>query len=176
MAKAVLKGDDGIDENGKIGTQRCVCIILNNGFAIVGAGCGGKMPAGGEAHDADLFGIDIPFGGALADGFDGLLGILQRSDFAVRHGGIVGDAVFEDKSGNALLYKFLRFIGAFVFGGEDAVAAAGADDDGSAGGELFRWQVYGERGSADFADDEDAVVVGGFFVVGEDAVGDAVFV
>ena len=134
------------------------------------------MPACGKAHDAYLFGIDVPFGGAVAHGFDGLLRILQRTDFFVGHGGIVGDAVFENEGGDALFYKFLRFIGAFVFGGENAVAAAGADDDCGAGGELFGRQINGERGAAYFTDDENTVVGGGFFVFGENAVGNTVFV
>lgn len=55
----------------------------------------GEMCSCGKAEDADLMGIDVPFGGMLADEAECALGILQGGGGFGKRAGI-GDAVFDE--------------------------------------------------------------------------------
>ena len=92
-----------------------------------------RWRAGGEAEDADAIGIDVPFGGVRTDEADGALRVLEGGGgFWIRAG--IGHAIFENNAGNAAGGEPVADFGAFEIDGEDVVAAAGEDDDCSAGG------------------------------------------
>ena len=109
------------------------------------------MTAGGETHGPDAVAGDVPFGGALADESDRPLDILERAVL------VAGHAVFEDDAGDAERVEPSSDFGAFFVVGEDAVAAARADDDG--GGRLggVRGRVDGERRLRDVGQAQDIV-------------------
>ncbi len=94
----------------------------------MGADGGGEVSAGGEAEDADALGIDVPFGGVLADDAHGALGVLQGGvGFGIGAG--AGDAVLHEHAGDAGGVEPVADLGAFEIDGEDVVAASGKDDD-----------------------------------------------
>ena len=96
----------------------------------MGAEEDGEVGAGGEAHDADVGGVDVPVDGVGAGEAHGLLGV-----FEVRGvGGIVagfavglGDAVLDEDAGDADGVEPVAGVEALAVPGEDAVAAAGED-------------------------------------------------
>ena len=108
-----VHADDGVDEDHEVGAEVDVIGVGDVGFVEMSAEGRGEMATGGEADDADARGIEIPFFGALADDADGLLGVLQRADGFVEHGGVAGKAVLDDEGGNAVVLKKLRDGGAF---------------------------------------------------------------
>lgn len=91
---------------------------------------GGQVSAGGGAHDGDASGVDLPIRGAGADEAEGAGGVLQHDGMAVA---VRAEAILEDERGEALLHDPFGVVVSFV-AGEHAVAAAGTDDDGRAGG------------------------------------------
>ncbi|MEI9898717.1 MAG: hypothetical protein WDN28_33890 [Chthoniobacter sp.] len=100
-----------------------------NACLVVVAGGGGEMAARGEAEDADARGIEVPFLRPGAHEAEGALDILQRRDVFLQ-AGTLGHAILEEHAGDAEGIEPLADFGALEIQGEDAVAAAGADDDG----------------------------------------------
>lgn len=88
------------------------------------------MSACGEADDADLFGVQLPWGGVLMEDFEGAAGVKQGGWVAL---GVA--AVEEDGRGDALGFEEIGDLNAFVFEADDSVAAAG-NDEGARGGSL----------------------------------------
>ncbi len=138
----------------------------------VGAEEDGEVGAGGEAHDADVGWVDVPVGGVGAGEAHGLLRVFE----IVGVGGIVaglacglGDAIFDEDAGDADGVEPMAGVGAFAVGYDDAVAAAGEDEDRSAGVLAMR-RIDGERGDGDVGEAGDAMsadeVVGGLGGVG----------
>ena len=82
------------------------------------------MSARREAHDADLRGVDVEFGGVAAHDAQGLDGVFQRHLFAS-----VGHAVFQHAAGNALRSQPLGHIHALVADAHHGVTAARAYHD-----------------------------------------------
>ena len=85
----------GIDDEREVGTAAelvgGVDRVVQALVVVSADGCG-KMGAGGEAEDADSLGIDVPFGGVLADDAHGALGVLERG-VGLGVGAGAGDAV-----------------------------------------------------------------------------------
>ncbi len=105
------------------------------------------MASGGEAEDADAFGVDVPLGGVGAGDAHGLLGVFEvggvfREVFFVR------DAVLGEDAGDSDGVKPGADFGAFEVVGEDAVASAREDDYGCSG-VVLRGFVDGEGWVAD---------------------------
>ena len=74
------------------------------GFAGVGlhGGEGSEFATGGETHDADAVGVDVPFGGAGANDAEGAAGVGHGVVLdGVGAVGFAGEAVFEDEGGDA---------------------------------------------------------------------------
>jgi hypothetical protein len=110
--------------------------------------------SGGEAEDADAVGVDLPFGGVLADQAHGALGVFEGCGGFGHVGAGVGDAVLEQDAGDALGVEPVADLGAFEVDGEDVVAAAGEDDDGCAG-VLALGRVEGDGRGGDVAQMND---------------------
>src|SRR5882672_2029342 len=98
------------------------------------------MSTGGGTHDADAFGIDFPFGGAGAHGADGALGVFQHARMPVA---LRSEPITQDKGGDAILIQVERIILSFM-AGQAAVAATGANHDGTTTGLVRRRQIHGE--------------------------------
>ncbi len=143
-------------------------------MVVVGMGAeeDGEVGAGGEAHDADVGGIDVPVGGVGAGEAHGLLGV-----FEVRGvGGIVagvarglGNAVFDQDAGDANGVEPVAGVGAFAVRYENAIAAAGEDENRGSSVFVVRG-IDGERGDGDVGEAGHATaadgVVGGLGGVG----------
>lgn len=94
-------GDDGVDEDGEV---RAV------GFVVEESGCrASEVAAGGEAHDADVFGVDVERFGLLTDHFDGGLGVVELGGIAIG-----GDTVAEEVGGDAMTIPPAADVLAFV--------------------------------------------------------------
>ena len=143
-------------------------------MVVVGVGAeeDGEVGSGGEAHDADVGGVDVPVGGVGAGEAHGLLGILEVRGV----GGIVagfadglGDAIFDQDAGDSNGVEPVAGVGAFAIGYKDLVASAGKDEDGGAGA-LAVGRVDGEGGDGDVGEADDAMAadeaVGGLGEVG----------
>jgi len=155
----------GIDDDGEVGAGVEVGVDVGGsggGGDVVVVGMGaeedGEVGAGGEAHDTDVGGIDVPFGGVGAGETHGLLGVLEVRGV----GGIVagvawrlGNAVFDEDAGDADGVEPVAGVGAFAVGYEDAIAAAGKDEDRGAG-VLAVGRIDGERGEGDVGEADDA--------------------
>ncbi len=165
-----VHADDRVDKDHKIGTEVDVVGVGDVGFVEVSAEGGGEMSAGREADDANAVGAEIPFIDVLADDTDGLLGILQRADGFVEHGGIAGKTVLDDEGGDAVILKKLRDGGALHGHGKTHVAAAGEDDDAGAVCFGFGRKKDLDGRAADFLD--GAGGIGGFLIGRRSGVGD----
>ena len=129
-----VEGEHSVAEDHEVGAgRRPVRGVSGGGVAgvVVGAGGGGEVASGREAHDADAGWIDAVGGGAVAHQAEGALGVLEGNGVAVA---IAAEAIVEDVGGDAEAVEEAGWLDAFVVLGESAVAAAGADDDGAAVG------------------------------------------
>ena len=124
-------------------------------FVGMQAGEDAEVAAGAEAEDADAVGLETPLGGVMTDQAHGALGVLQRGGFGML---VVAPwhAVLENDAGDAQSVEVIGDLGAFVFDGQDAVAAAGADQNGGAVGLLGL--VNRDGGIADVAGAGDLVL------------------
>ena len=120
LVRAGAHRDDGIDEDLEVRPE-----------FIRGVGGDGRrqVSAGGGAHDADVAGVQVPDGGAVAHRPHRPLGVADGQGAVP-----VGDAVVHQCEGDALGVEELGPGGPFVRIGQDGVAAAGAADDRPAGG------------------------------------------
>ncbi len=130
-------------------------------MVVVGVGAkeDSEVGAGGEAHDADVGGIEVPVGGMGAGEAHGLLGVFEIGGV----GGIVagvavglGYSVLDEDAGDADGVEPVAGVEAFAVPGEDAVAAAGEDEDGGSGVLAVR-RVDGEGGDGDVGEAGGAV-------------------
>ncbi len=131
MGVGLFKRDDGVTEDGEIGSAADAFDgILGVGISRVelGGGRRGKMAARGEAPDADTLGIEPQFLGAGANHADGALGVLKSGGIAVTR----AEPVFEDEAGNAALGEPLGDFVSFVGDGQVLIAAPRTDNDGGA--------------------------------------------
>ena len=106
------------------------------------------------SSEGSFVGQDVERVGLRADEADGARG--------VREGGVAaaGAAVLEEECRDAAAVEPRDDVEPLVVPGEDAVAAAGADDDGGAGVAADgRGGVEGERGPGDVGDAGDGVRV-----------------
>ncbi len=110
------------------------------GFNVVVVGMGaeedGEISAGGEAHNADVGGVDVPVGSVGAGEPHGLLRVFEVRGI----GGIVagfaerlGNAVLDEDAGDADGVEPVAGVESFTVPGENLVASAGEDEDGGAG-------------------------------------------
>ena len=99
------------------------------------------MTAGGGAHHADFLRIDAPLGGLGAGGADGAAGVEERHGKLIAELGISADPVFHHDPGDAALGQPLGVVVTFMVRREDAVAAAGKDHHGRAGGLCLVGQI-----------------------------------
>jgi len=169
----------GVDDDGEVGAGAEVRVDIGgsgSGGDVVVAGMGaeedGEVGAGGEAHDADVGGVDMPFVGVGAGETHGLLGVFEIGGV----GGIVAGvalglrhSVFDEDAGDADGVEPVAGVAAFAVRYEDAVGAAGKDEDGGSG-VLAMGRIDGERGDGYVGEADDATatdeVVGGLGSVG----------
>lgn len=111
------------------------------------------MSAGGEAQNTDAVRIDVEIGAVRADDGKGSLRVL-KGDVGPGVGSGIGDAVLEQKTGDVSGVEPLADLRAFEIDCENAVAATGEDDDGSAGRVQYGL-VDGESGGGDVAQAND---------------------
>ncbi len=146
----------GVDESLEVGfgVEAVDGVVGLFGFFALLDELDGDFAAGGEAHDADLGGVDAPFVGAAADEADGAAGVDDgfAVDLVFGAGG-AGEAVFEDECGDAVVREELGDVVAFVVDGEEHVSAAGGDDDGGDGAFGVFGEVGGDGGVIDVGDD-----------------------
>src|SRR5207244_327454 len=83
----------------------------------------------------------VPFLGTGPDGAEGALGVLKRGGVTVAR----GEAILEDKGGDAVAVEPLGDVLALVADGEEAIAAARTDDDGGARGLVSGRAIEGKR-------------------------------
>lgn len=125
----------GVDEDGEVGSGVEFVGVVDGfvgGFSEAVGSCGGEVTSGGEAEDADAFGVDLPIIGVCAEESEGALGILKRGEVSgLTFSG--GDAVFEDDAGDSDGVGPLGDFLTFEVHGENGVGSAGADEDGGAG-------------------------------------------
>ena len=143
-------------------------------MGVVGMGAeeDGEVGAGGEAHDADVGGVEVPVGGVGAGEAHGLLRVLEVvwvSGIVAGFAGGLGYSIFDEDAGDADGVEPVAGVGTFAVGDEDAVAAAGEDEDGGAS-VLAVGRVDGEGGDGDVGEADDTMaadgVVGGLGGVG----------
>jgi hypothetical protein len=139
-------GDDGIGEDDEVGAA----IFAVDGIGVgcvagveVGGERGGKVASGGEAHEAELRGIDVEFPGAAADEADGALRVAEFDGMVVTR----AEAILQDECGDAHGVEPIGDLAAFVVGGEVMIAAAGGDDDSGGGFVVVSGGIVGERGN-----------------------------
>ena len=144
LVRAGAHRDDGIDEDLEVRPE-----------FVRGVGGDGRrqVSAGGGAHDADVAGVQVPDGGAVAHRPHRPLGVADRQGAVP-----VGDAVVHQREGDALGVEELGPGGPFVGVGQDGVAAARAADDSPAGG-IFR-QIDNELRNAVVAQGEGELTGG----------------
>ena len=190
----VGRGDEvgGVDEDGEVGAgadrvgehRLSVETSVHSGnvgggwgggyVVVVGVGAdeGGEVGPGGEAHHADVRGVEVPVGGVSAGEAHGLLRVFEIRGV----GGVVscfagwlGDAVLDEDAGDSDGVEPVAGVGAFAVGDKDAVATAWEDENRSAGVFSVRG-IDGERRDGDVGEADDAVaaeeVVGGLGGVG----------
>ena len=99
--------------------------------SVGGVGGDGRrqVSAGGGAHDADVAGVQVPDGGAVAHRPHRPLGVADGQGAVP-----VGDAVVHERKGDALCVEEFGPGGPFVRIGQDGIAAARTADDGPPGG------------------------------------------
>ena len=169
----------GVDDDGEVGAGVDVGVDVGGGgggFDVVVVGMGAEedseIAAGGEAHDTDAAGVDVPLGGMGAGEAHGLLRVFEV-------GGVVGivagrafglgDAVLDEKAGHAEGVEPVAGVETFAVPGEDAVAAAGEDEGGGAVAVVVGG-IDGEGGEGDVGEAGGAVaadgIVGGLGDVG----------
>ena len=94
----VAEGDDGIDEDEKIGAGAELGDGIG-GIEVTGvevsASGGGEVTAGGESADADAVGEERPVFGVGADDTDGALGVEEGDERVTAR-----EAIFEDDAGD----------------------------------------------------------------------------
>ena len=132
-------------------------------LAEVSAESGGKMATGGEAENADMAWIDVEICGVRADEGECALGVFKGFvRFWIRTR--VGNAVFENQTGNVEAVEPLADLGTFEVDGENAIAASREDNDGGAGGVrcglINRERWNGDVAEADYGATGDEVVFG----------------
>ena len=86
------------------------------------------MTSGGESHDADSFGIDLPFGGFRTCGAESASGVEEGNREVVFEGVLARDAVFHHDCGDPFCLQVLRNIQPLMSRCQNGVSAAGKDD------------------------------------------------
>ncbi len=169
----------GVDDDGEVGAGVDGWVGVGgcgSGGDVVVVGMGGEedgeVGAGGEAHDADVGGIDVPLSGVGAGEAHGLLGVFEIRGVGRIVAGVawgLGNAVLDEDAGDADGVEPVAGVGSFAVGYEDAVAAAGEDEDRGAG-VLAVGRIDGEGGDRHVGEADDATaadeVVGGLGGVG----------
>lgn len=149
-------GGSRVDERLEIGAAAgLVDGVGSTGLSGVGfhGGKGSEFTASGKTHDADTIRLDVPFGGAAAHDAQGAAGVGHGVVLdGVGAVGFAGEAVLEDEGSDAARLEPLGEGAAFMAEAEFFVAAAGADDDGGAGGFGGVGEVGGEAWVVDVAD------------------------
>jgi len=169
----------GVDDDGEVGAGADARVNVGRGggggdVVVVGMSAeeGGEVGAGGEAHHADVGGIEMPLGGVGAGEAHGLLGVFEIGGVGGIVAGIpcgLGYSVFDEDAGDADGVEPVAGVGTFAVGDEDAIAAAGEDEDCGTRVLAVR-RVDGEGGDGDVGEADDATaadeVVGGCGGVG----------
>lgn len=170
VGDAGLGGDHGVAETGEVGACRSLAdgVVEGGVFVKEGGGGRGEVTACGEAEDADFLRIEVVGFRVVANGLDGAEGVGEGDgvfELIGRRGLSAREAVAKDEGGDAALVEPAGDVAAFVFGGLDSVATAGADDDGRA---FFTWIWVGgdERQEAGVMDVFDDFGTGGVLTVG----------
>src|SRR5450631_663646 len=101
VCNRVVKTNNGINQNHKIGPQAYMLRILNIVFGEMSACSRGQMTTCGKSHNANPMLLNSPFLCPGANNQYSLLGILQRSVFLIYHSDIVGYPVFQYKCSDA---------------------------------------------------------------------------
>ena len=108
------------------------------------------MAAGGEAHDADLSGVDGPVGSVVTGEAQSALGIEKGGEVRDLVTGVFRQAVFQHDGSDAAGVEPVGDILAFPIVGENAVATAGTNDDGLAGGVTAGGETHLDGGLLNF--------------------------
>ena len=103
------------------------------------------MASCGEPEHADAIRSDTELGGALAYQAHGTQAIEERDRRVVA----LADAVAKHERGDATAIQPARDLQTLVVRGEDAIAAAGTDDDPRPGGHVAFRKVNGELRAVD---------------------------
>src|SRR5580765_6841835 len=120
--------DHGVAKDANIGAAALAIDRIGGvRFAGVEMGYRGRreMSAGGGTHDADAFGIDLPFSGAGTHRTDGALGIFQHARMPVA---LRTEPIPQNEGADAMLIQVERVILSFM-AGQAAIAATGTDHD-----------------------------------------------
>ncbi len=145
----------------------------------------GKVGTRGEAHDADVRWVDVPFSGMGPGEAHSLLGVFEVRGvgwIVARFSIGLWNAILDEDAGEPDGVEPMAGIRAFTVGDEDAIASAGKDKDGGAGVGTVRG-IDGESGDSDVGEADDAMtadkVIGwlggvGFWVGGLSGLGCAV--
>ena len=158
----------GIDDDGEVGAGADVGVGVGRGggggnVIVVGMGAeeDGEVGAGGEAHDADVGGVDVPVGGMGAGEAHGLLGVFEIGGV----GGIMacvalglGDAVLDQDAGDADGVEPVAGVESFAVPGENAITSA-REDEGCGAGVVVVRRIDGEGWDGDVGDTGSAAAV-----------------
>jgi hypothetical protein len=159
MPYSRIEADNRIYQDYKIGPSGGGIGIVGVCFELkMGSGGGCQVASCGKPKDSNFVGVNVPFFGMLTDPTEGLLGILEGRQTWIYTGTLIGDAVFQDECGNALIVEGFCYFSAFVVGGGTPIATPGANDDCFS--VWIFWLKDRERGDGSFC--------GKFNSVGED--------
>lgn len=137
MGKRIGKADHGVDQDHKIGSVG----VVGQKFSCCGS-C--EVSTCGEAHDANLLGIELVIGGLGSYQPDSLEGILEGSEGGIGLELGVGQAVLQHKNSDAILEQALCHAGTFLLEGGSHVATSRANHDRFAVG--YGRAVHGKGG------------------------------
>ena len=136
--------DDGVAQDAEVGA-RAEALDRVGGFGLARVEMreqrGGEMPACAGSHDAHALWVDLPLVGLGPREAEGARGVVEHRGMPVA---FRAEAGFQNDADDAVFREPFGVACAFVRG-ESAVAAAGADDEGRAGG-FFRCREKGGEG------------------------------
>ena len=166
---------DRIHQDGEVGS-RTETVDRVGGIRVtgveLGGGGGGEMATGGETHDTNLAGVDVPLGGAVAHGPKRAVRVHERGQMRDLVAGVLRQTVFEHDAGNTDGVEPLRGLNSLPVVGEHSIATAWANDHRLAGGFPFGGQVNLDGGILDLGDADDVLArIDDFFQIGIAVVG-----
>ena len=152
----------GVEDKGEVGSGADAGVEA----AVFFYGCGlrckvgvdaendGEVGSGGEAEDANAFGVDAPLGGMLAGKAHGLLRVFEVFGL-FGEVAVVRNAILHQDTGDVDGVEPGADLCAFEIVGEDLVSSAGEDDDCGVAVGCGVGFVHGEGGLADIGETDD---------------------